>query len=416
MRTTTLVHPTRAWRMSLPAFFEDLNAATVSTAFTAVLFYTFGAIPLYVAAVQVLDLPAGLAASGFAIAFLTSALTTAPLALAYRQPLAMGWSGPAMVYIVAVGSRYSFEEVIGANLVAGALLLVIGGVGAGERVARLVPYPIVLGAFAGSALGYCTGVFTSLGGEPLTIGATVAGYLGARAARRPWLPPVGGALLTGGAALLAVGKVDVGAVVWAPPVFALVAPRFDPGAVLAVSLPVVAIVAGMNNPQGFGLLRSQGYAAPVNLLTTVTGAASMINALFGGFPASIQRIGLAILAGEEAGPRAGRYAAAVLASAGMAVLAGSAAAASSLTSVFPASFVSALAGLVLLTAVMEALRQALAGKTANGAFIAFVIAGSGLSVAGVGPTFWALIGGVAASLALEGRDLVAAPTSGERGA
>ena len=48
-------------------------------------------------------------------------------------------------------------ELVGANLVAGVAILALALLGAGERVMRLVPLPIVVGMFAGSVLEYVTG-------------------------------------------------------------------------------------------------------------------------------------------------------------------------------------------------------------------------------------------------------------------
>jgi benzoate membrane transport protein len=63
--------------------------------------------------------------------------------------------------------------------------------------------------------------------------------------------------------------------------------------------------------------------------------------------------------------------------------------------------VAALAGLTILTAFVDALQTAIATDLPMGSFFALAIAASPLTLFGVGSAFWALVGGVLASLVVE---------------
>ena len=147
-------------------------------------------------------------------------------------------------------------------------------------------------------------------------------------------------------------------------------------------------------------------------MTVAMGLTTLINATFGGHVSSIQNNGAAILGGPDAGPREQRYVASVIASAIAAALALCAATAGSLLGLLPPGLVPALAGLALMSSMMDALQKATRTDLSMGAFFALVIAASGLTVLGIGPAFWALVGGMAVSLMLERGALVAAWRAG----
>ncbi len=146
------------------------------------------------------------------------------------------------------------------------------------------------------------------------------------------------------------------------------------------------------------MLVTKGYRPPINLLTVVVGANSVVNALFGGHPSTVARNGVAMLAGDDAGPRDQRYVANLVASLFALFLALSATTANTLLHVLPISLVAALAGLAILAAFVDALQTAIATDLPVGAFFALAIAASPLTLFGVGAASWALVGGVLTSL------------------
>jgi benzoate membrane transport protein len=390
------------WRSLL----ADVNSANIAAGVTAGLWYAFGAIPIQLEAAASFRLTPEAASSWFFIIWFTGAVSSILFTLRYRQPLAITWTIPGLVFLATVGDRYTLPEIAGASLAAGIMIVALGFLGIGARLMRWLPLPIVMGMFAGSILGYATGIFEQLGTQPWIVGAAIGGYLGARWLGRAWLPPMGGAVVAGLAGAAMVGQIRPAAFRWSPPVVEALVPAFDPGSLLAVSVPLVVMAIGIGNVQGIGMLVNQGYRPPTNLLTVAVGINSVINAVFGGHPSTVARNGVAILAGDDAGPRDQRYVANLIASLCALLLALSAMTASALLEVLPIGLVASLAGLAILSVLMDALQKTVVTDLPMGAFFALVIAASPLTILGIGSAFWALVGGFLVSLFLERSALV----------
>jgi len=393
---------------------RDFNSANIAAGLTAGLFYLFGAIPLFLSAAQRLNLSAAETTSWFFITFMTSAVSSLVLSIVLRTPVPIGWSVPGLVFLATMGDRYTHAEMVGAFMAAGVLMILLGLLGVGEHLMRFLPLPIVMGMFAGNVLVYVTGVFTTLDHKPWFVGAAIGGYLVSRALGRLWLPPMFGAVLAGLVAAAIGGQINTGALEWSAPTVTAIGPEFHLGSLAALTIPLVVMAIGMGNVQGLGLLAAQGYRPPVAKMTAIMGLTTLINASFGGHVSSIQNNGAAILSGPDAGPREQRYVASVIASAIAVVLALCAATAGSLLGLLPPGLVPALAGLALMSSMIDALQKATKTDLSLGAFFALVIAGSGLTILGIGPAFWALVGGMVVSAMLERPALMAAWRTGSQ--
>ena len=164
---------------------------------------------------------------------------------------------------------------------------------------------------------------------------------------------------------------------------------------------MVVLAMGLGNVQGLGFLIAQGYRVPVDRVSIVVGINSTINALFGGHPATVARIGVAILAAPDAGPLRSRYWGNLIAPILTLSIAFAAVPVVSLLTVLPASFIFAIAGLAILSSLQDALEKAFTSHMRFGSLVALVVAATPFSVAGITSAFWALIVGLAASLITE---------------
>jgi benzoate membrane transport protein len=153
--------------------------------------------------------------------------------------------------------------------------------------------------------GLTTFIWYAVGLVPVQIAVTVR--FGLEAAQvLSWLCII---WLTSGVASLGLSLVyrQPIPIAWALPVLTRPSVSFSASAFVAVSLPLVVLSMGLGNVQGLGFLIAQGYRVPVNATTAILGLTSVVNALFGGHAAIVSRNGMPILAGPDAGPRAGRY-------------------------------------------------------------------------------------------------------------
>jgi benzoate membrane transport protein len=387
-------------------YLSDFNAAALWAGITAFVWYAFGAVPLHIAVSGQLGLSTAQTSSWIFIVWFSGALASIWLSLQYRQPIPITWTLPGLVYLGTLAERFSFAEIVGANLVAGVLLLVLGLLGFGGRIMRWLPLPIIMGMFGGSILAYVMRMVTATVEDVAVAGTAVACYLLGRLIANPRVPPVGLAVVGGGIAVALAGTVGAKAVEWTMPVFAVAEMSFSLSAVIAISLPMVVLAMGLGNVQGLGFLLAQGYRAPVNTISSVVGVTSIVNAVLGGHPATVARTGVAIVASSEAGPASRRYWASVIAAALTIVLAWAATPVASLLNVLPQSYIYAVAGLAILASFQDALEKSFGGKLRFGALVGFAVAATPFAILGITSAFWAIIAGVLASVLVERKQLL----------
>ena len=392
-----------------------VNTAPVWAGLAAAAWFACGMVPLQVAAAAKLGLTAGQASSLMCSVWLAGAVATLALSLIYRQPLPITWNTAALIYLVAMADQFTLPELMGANLLAGLLIVLLGLLGVGRRLLQWLPLPLAMGLFAGSVLGDMTRIVSATIADQLVVGATVAGYAVGRALRARHLPPIGLALIAGGLAAVVTRRLSPAPIMWDLPTLAVPAMRFSLPAAIAVSLPLVVLALGLGNVQGLGFLQAQGYRVPATAATVVVGLASVASALFGGHPANVSRFGVATLAGPEAGAQAGRYRATLVASLLMLLIALAASPVTSLLAIVPQSLIVALAGLAILASFQDALAAAFGGALRFGAMVTFIVAATSFSAAGLPAACWALPVGLAASLLVERGELLA-HWRGQRGA
>jgi len=393
--------------MSRSTLLRELNSAALWTGLTAFVWYAFGAVPLHIGVSGQLGLSIEQTSSWIFIVWVSGAVSSIALSLHYRQPIPITWTIPGLIYLGTLADRFSFPELVGANLVAGIVLVVSGLLGLGGKLMRWLPLPIVMGMFGGSILGYFTRMIAATVDDFAVAGTSVACYLIGRFLANPRVPPVGLAVLGGGVAVAIVGMGSMQSVEWQLPTLVVPNVKLAPSAIVAVSLPMVVLAMGLGNVQGLGFLMAQGYGVPVNRVSTVVGLNSVVNAIFGGHAATVARTGVAILGGPDAGPMAGRYWAAIFAAVLTVGMAFAATPVASLLKVLPETYIFAIAGLAIVSSLQDAMEKAFSGKLRFGALVAFAVSMTPFAVFGITSAFWAMVAGLVASVLVERRDLFA---------
>jgi benzoate membrane transport protein len=323
-------------------------------------------------------------------------LTCSLLSLRYRVPIVTAWSTPGAALLVTAGAGLSIEEATGAFLVSAGLITVVGFSGWFEWAMDRIPVSIASGMLAGVLLRFGLGLFTAMSTQ---LGLALAMFLAYLAARR--LMPryaVIVALLVGIAIALVQGLLHLGAVrlALARPVW--VTPRFTPGAVVGVAVPLFVVTMASQNVPGVAVIRASGYTVPVSPLIGWTGLANLVLAPFGGFALNLAAITAAICMGREAqeDPRR-RYVAAIFAGLFYLVVGIFGATVVALFLAFPAELVAAIAGLALLGTIGNGLASAVGSENQREpALVTFLVTASGIAPAGIGSAFWGLVAGVMA--------------------
>ena len=321
-------------------------------------------------------------------------LTCTLLSLRYRAPIVTAWSTPGAALLVTSGAGLSIEEATGAFLVSAALITLVGFSGWFERAMDRIPVPIASGMLAGVLLRFGLGLFTAMSTQmPLALAMSLA-YLAARRLAPRYAVIM--ALLVGVAIALVQGLLHVDAVrlALARPVW--VTPRFTPGAVVGVALPLFVVTMASQNVPGVAVIRASGYTVPISPLIGWTGLANLVLAPFGGFSVNLAAITAAICMGREAheDPRR-RYVAAVFAGIFYLIVGIFGATVVAIFLAFPAELVAVIAGLALLATIGNGLASAVGSENQREpALVTFLVTASGIAPAGIGSAFWGLVAGV----------------------
>lgn len=380
---------------------RDFNAAALWAGLTTFIWFASGMVPLQIAVSGQLGLDAAQSSSWIFIVWFSAAASSLWLSLFYRQPIPITWTIPGLVYLGTLAGHFTFSELVGANLMAGLLIIALGLAGIGGRIMDWLPLPIVMGMFAGSILEYVIRMVRATAEDIWIGGATVAGYLGGRILGRPRVPAMGLAVICGALAIFLTQETTPSSLSWSLPALVVPEINFSLAAFIAVSLPMVVLSMVLGNVQGLGFLRAQGYRVPVKPVTVAVGISSVVNAVLGGCPAIVGRTAVAIVAAPDAGPVASRYTASVTASLLTLILALAATTVTSVLAIVPKQYIVALAGLAILSSLQEAFEKAFGKVLKFGALVAFVVAATPFSFAGITSAFWAVIAGFLVSALTE---------------
>jgi len=104
----------------------EFNSAALWAGLTAFLWYVFGAVPLLIAVSQQLTLSTAQTSSWLFITYFSGAVSTVVISYRFRQPIPIAWTIPGLIYLGTLADRFSFPEIVGANLVSGLLMLLMG--------------------------------------------------------------------------------------------------------------------------------------------------------------------------------------------------------------------------------------------------------------------------------------------------
>jgi benzoate membrane transport protein len=388
------------------SYLRDFNMAAFWAGITGFVWYAFGTVPLHIAVSGQLGLTTAQSSSWMFIVWFSGAISSIALSLRFRQPIPITWTIPGLVYLGTLAGKYTIAEMIGANLMAGVLIIALGLMGVGARIMAWLPMPIVMGMFAGSIVDYITRMVSATVTDVAVAGVTVVAFLIGRAIKNPKVPPLGLAMIAGGIVVYATGSFSGAPIEWALPTVAVPEIAFSFPAFIAITLPMLILAMGLGNVQGLGFLMAQGYKVPINLTTVVVGINSVVNALFGGHAAIVARTGVAIFAAPDAGPHAGRYWANLIGASLTILLAVAATPVMSLIGVLPPAYVIALAGLAVLSALQDAFEKAFGGTLRFSALVAFGVAATPFAILGITSAFWAIVAGLIVALLVERSDLL----------
>jgi benzoate membrane transport protein len=369
--------------------------STLSAGFIATLLSIAGpALLVYQAAVNAEYSAAAINSWFFAI-FVGGGLLSLLLAILYREPICGAYSIAGSALLVPVLAQYSLPEAVGAFLISGLLITLVGISGLFGWIMDRIPNEVIMGMLAGILLKFGIAIFTPLPGQPVLVSTMILIYVVSYGFVHR-LPPVLLALLGGTVIAALSNQFDLDSVRLSLSQPVLVSPEFRFDTLFSLSLPLTLLALASQNAPGVGILRANGYRAPANAITLFSGIGSILTAPLLGHGVSIAAPMTAICASPEAHSNLrGRYVAAVIQGFGFIAFGIGGATAISLIQAFPTALVTVVAGMALLPAILQALRLSVGqSKHALSAAFALLIGASEINILGINSAFWAIVGGV----------------------
>lgn len=342
-------------------------------------------------------------ASGLLAVSVTMGLSSIILATGTRMPITVAWSTPGAALLASTGVvAGGWPAAVGAFLLTGVLILLTGLVRQLGAVIARIPAAIAQAMLAGILFQLCLGPVTGLAHDPWAVAPVVLTWLIALRFAPRWAVPLAfctAAIVIGVHLITSGGDLKPSDVL---PVVQLTVPTFTLGAVIGIALPLYLVTMASENVPGVAVMKGLGYEIPWRRSMLVTGIGTLVGAPAGGHAINLAAISAALAAGPEAGEdRSRRWVASVTSGAVVIVLGLGSAAFGRLVVLAPAGVIAAVAGLALLGTLTTALRGALADVHDQiPAIVTFMTAASGVSVAGVGAAFWALLAGLVVRLVL----------------
>ena len=371
-------------------------ATAWSSALIAALVGFGGTVALVVQAMRTLGASVEQTGSAVTALCLGIAITGAALSLKLRMPIVLAWSTPGAALLAASSPGLSWPTALGAFLLSGLMMVLLGLIPVLGRWAERIPSSIASAMLAGVLLPFCLQLFGLGAQDPALVGLVVMVFLLAR----QWAPLYALLLVLIAGMALTLLRGDITAL---PPgamfgVLSPLAPEFAPSAILSLALPLFLVTLVSQNLPGLVVLRSAGYSPKPGLLLFSTGIASMIAAPFGAHAVNLAAITAAICTGDEAhADRSRRWIVGILYAGFYLLLA---IFASTLVRVFlalPPTVIMVLTGIALIPALTGAIGSMLVEKSQrDAAMVTFLATGSGLSLFGLGAAFWGLLAGFVA--------------------
>ena len=384
-------------------FLKQFPLNEVANALVALLFAASAPVAIILSAGSRGGLDEVALASWIFAAFAVNGAITIGMSLAYRQPLAFFWTIPGTVLVGAGLQTLTISELIGAYLLTGLMLLTLGLTGWIKLAMERLPMPIVMGMVAGVFVEFGLDWIRAFETDFFLVAAMTAVFfaLAAIPNAQQFMPPMIGVLVIGILVLFLQDSAVTtqpydGPVLAAPRLFL---PEFSLAATLELVLPLTITVIATQNAQGIIILRSAGHSPPVNSLTAMCGAGSLVAALFGCVSTCLTGPSNALLVSSGAKER--QWIGGVILGV-IAILFGAfAPAVTNLLIATPTAFLSTLAGLALLRTLQSAFQTSFGEAFTSGALVAFLVTFAGLPILNIGSPFWGLVFGVITSLLIE---------------
>lgn len=320
-----------------------------------------------------------------------------------KEPIITAWSTPAAAFLITALVSVPYSEAIGAYMLSALAFLILGITGYFGKLIRLIPISIASGLLAGILLQFGISAFINMTIDPLLAISLFFVYLiTKRFSSRYAIVSV---LSFGFILLLLQSQINFSGfeLKLASPIFT--EPTFSLNATLSLALPLFLITLTGQYMPGLLILKNDGFKTSAKPILAITGLGSFIMAPFGSHAFNLAAITAAICTGKESCEDPSKRWIAGIAAGIFYILVGIfGVTLAALFAAFPATFISTLAGLALLSTIAGSLSNAISDiNTREAAIITFLATAANINLFGIGGAFWGLVLGLISYFILNGK-------------
>ncbi|OHX12166.1 benzoate/H(+) symporter BenE family transporter [Chromobacterium sphagni] len=378
----------------LKTLWRDAAPSSLLAAVLALLVGYSGPFLIIVHAAQSAGLSAAQLGSWVWAVSLGSGIAGIWLSWRWKAPVIAAWSTPGAALLLASLPGVPYPQAVGAFLAAAAMVTAVGASGMFDRLMRVFPPALAAAMLAGILFHFVSEVVGEAARDLwLVLPMCALFFIGRRGFPRFSLLA---AIALGVALTLWAGQVGrpAGALaLGGGPLFTM--PQWSWSAMVNLALPLALLALTSQFLPGMAVLRASGYDLPARSPVTALGLMSMLTAPFGSHGVTLAAIIAAICTGAEAhADRRRRYVAGIFCGLLYIALGLVGGALAALVLLLPKALVVTAAGLALFGTLASSLGAALAdGEHREAALLTFVVAASGVTIAGLGAPLWALLAG-----------------------
>ena len=157
-------------------FFKDLTKDNITNGFIAFLFAVTGPVAIMLLVGTKTQLTNQELSSWLFGAFAINSIISIVFTFWYKQPLVFMWSIPGIILIGSSIENYSFNEIIGAYLVTGILLIFLGFTNILVWINKKIPIEIVMGMVGAIFLQFSLNWLFSIKESPILSGSMTIAY------------------------------------------------------------------------------------------------------------------------------------------------------------------------------------------------------------------------------------------------
>lgn len=369
-----------------------MRFSVIASAVVAAIVGFGGTLALIIAAANALGASQAETASWVTASCLAMVIATGYLSWRYKMPIISAWSTPGLA-LIGSSIGFTMPQAVGAFIVTAIAIILTGLIKPISTFVSRIPASIASGMLAGVLFAFLIGAARTVPIDPLFVLPLVLLFFVIRLFN-PAMAVL--AVLFGGVVFaFATGRVaSMPAIELST--LNLIMPVFDMHAMIGLALPLYLVTMASQNLPGFAVLRAAGYEPPTASALQVTGLVSLFTAPFGAITSNMAAISAAICTGPDAHPDpAKRWLTGPFYSLSYLVFAIFGASLVALFAVLPAPLIGLVAGLALIGAFVNALALSLKIEDERlAAIVTFAVTASGITIAGIGAAFWALVAGL----------------------